>query len=298
MRTNPVFSPSQTKDFIRDPAAWYMVHVEGWVPRYIGKPDVARIAGIGFADGVAVWNNWLKSHGQKWDGDPQPVKSAAQVAHDSVKEEKDKVLALGQVVYEDQTEDWTNLENLVAKSVFKYADHAAATIPFPIRDVELALGPDHGFCRLDLVLEGPFGPIVVDYKHKLTLDARYETKTLNEYHYDWQMMHYAWAYGDHTGTQVPQTAIVLFVAEPRARAPKYDPVVIFPEQVQRWERDARQVWRIMEAVKTGESVTIEPHPWSTWSFTGRFGREKWADMFTKCRLEPSLLEQDYIRRKR
>ena len=37
----PVFSPSQTKDFLRDPGMWYLRNVARWRPRFIGKKEIA-----------------------------------------------------------------------------------------------------------------------------------------------------------------------------------------------------------------------------------------------------------------
>lgn len=309
----PVFSPSQTKDFLRDPGMWYFRHVERWRPKFIGKKEVAGMLGIAIADGAAAYHNALKASltGGTWDTDYH-IKQAATVAVQSIKDEKARVVALGQSVYDDQAEAWELLEKRAAEGVFKYALYCPFQ-PQEILEVEKTL-PKHGYCRIDLVVQTTLGPMVVDLKTKLTLDIKYQNMTLREFEEDWQFFHYAWAYQDHlnglqfyqgNGLDVPRLpiespqvrrfGIFLLVLEPKSRLPLLHPIAINPELMRLWEHSATQVWRLMDAMRKGEPITIDPRPWSTFNFYSKFGREDWADAFTKYFLDSGLLPAAYVK---
>ena len=315
-RPQPVFSPSQTKDFLRDPAMWYFRHVERWRPKTIGKKELAGMLGSAIADGAAVFHNWMKA---TTDGTPvtdrdTAIKRAAATAVQTVKDEKAQVLHLGQSVYGDQSDAWELLEKRAAEGVFKHALHFSTFFqPQDILAVELTL-PDHGYCRIDLTVNTVFGPMVVDLKTCLTLDVKYQALRLREYEEDLQFFHYAWAYQDyltkrylsssaeaaHLGPgdapQVRRFAILLLILEPRSRPPVLHPIAVNPETMRLFEHSVKVVWRIMYAFKHGESVTLGPDDiWSTFNFYSKFGREDWADAFTKYFLDPGLLSAAYVK---
>ena len=318
-RPQPVFSPSQTKDFLRDPGMWYFRHVEKWRPKTLGKKELAGMLGSAIADGTAVYHNGLKtSHvGSGSTIPPTPldmdvlIKQAAATAVQTVKDEKAQVLRLGQSVYDDQSEAWELLEKRAAEGVFKHALHCPFQ-PQDILEVELTL-PDHGYCRIDLVVQTPLGPMVVDLKTSLTLDVKYQSLRLREFEEDWQFYHYAWAYQDYLtkrylssseeaahlspgdAPQVRRFAILLLVLEPKSRLPILHPIAVNPEIMALWLHSATQVWRLMDAMRKGEPITIDPRPWSTFNFYSKFGREDWADAFTKYFLDPGLLSAAYVK---
>ena len=83
----PVFSPTQTKAFIRDQAAWYLNYVMKWRPKFIGKKELAGFLGTAFADGAAAFHNGLAqltSHEIKILNLEPLIKQAAAVAVASV----------------------------------------------------------------------------------------------------------------------------------------------------------------------------------------------------------------------
>ena len=280
----------------------------------IGKKEVAGMLGSAIADGVAVFHNGLKAlHvGSGSTISPAPIdrdtfiKNAAATAIQTVKDEKARVLHIGQSVYDDQSEAWELLEKRAAEGVFKYALYCPFQ-PEDILEVELTL-PDHGHCRIDLVVQTVLGPMVVDLKTSLTLDVKYETMRLREYEEDWQFFHYAWAYQDYLDSRVAgrftlgepaprvrRFGIYLLVLEPKSRLPLLHPIAINPEIMALWEHSATQVWRLMDAMRRGEPITIDPKPWSTFNFYSKFGREDWADAFTKYFLDPGLLPAAYVK---
>lgn len=303
MDATPVYSPTQTTAFIRDPAAWYLRYVMKWHPKFIGKKEIAGFLGTAFADGAAVYHNGLQTL-QEAPGDmisPEDdrkailTKKAASVAVQSVKDAKARVIALGQSVYDDQNEAWDLLEKRSAEAVFKYV----LNFPFDPADIiasELSL-PDHGYCRLDLVIKSILGPMVVDIKTKLTLDIKYQAQTLREFEAAWQMLHYTWAYGDYTGEPIRRFAILLHVLEPKSRLPVLHPVIVNPELMQMWVQSARQVWKIMHGMRTGTTVQLDPIPWLSFVFYSKFGREDWADAFTKYFMDENLLSAGYVKEK-
>jgi hypothetical protein len=149
--------------------------------------------------------------------------------------------------------------------------------------------------------------MVVDLKTSLSLDVKYQAMRLREYEEDWQFYHYAWAYQEHINRQAVQAnplavfqpvrrfAIFLLVLEPKGRIVPLHPIAINPEIMALWLHSATQVWRLMDAMRKGEPITIDPRPWSTFNFYSKFGREDWADAFTKYFLEPGLLTAAYVK---
>ena len=254
--------------------------------------------GTAFADGAAAYHNGLSMVGSP----PLPysqedlIKKAAAVAVQSAKDSKAEVLAREQTVYADQNEAWELLETRAAQAIFKYALNFP-TIGFSASDIvasELSL-PNHGYARIDLVVNSLYGPMVVDLKSKLTLDIKYQAQLLREFEESWQMLHYTWAYGDLIGERVRRFAILLHVLEPKSRLPVLHPVVVTPELLQIWEQSARQVWRRMEGIRTGTPVLMDPLPACSFNFFSKFGREDWADAISKCFLDEGLLDAAYIK---
>ena len=313
MSTGPVFSPTQTKAFIRDPAAWYLSYVMKWRPRFIGKKELAGFLGSAFADGAAAYHNGLSDSNLDFDLPAQEVllKKAAAVAIASVTESKEQVVRLGQSVYEDQSESWELLEKRAAEMVFKYALNMPAHFhPSNIIASELTL-PNHGHCRIDLVINTDTGPTVVDFKTSLSLDAKYQAMRLREYEADWQMYHYVWAYQDYlqancsqkaehgnpcqTDHPVRRFAILLLVLEPKSRLPVLHPVVVDPELMQIWVQSATQVWKAMHGIRTGQPYTLDPIPWCSFNFFSKFGREDWADAIQKFHMDENLLSVSYVK---
>ena len=292
----PVFSPTQTKAFLRDQAAWYLSYVMKWRPKFIGKKELAGFLGSAFADGAAVFHNGLKEIGDA----PREalIKQAAAVAVASAKESKERVVTLGQSVYEDQAESWNLLEKRAAEMVFKYALNLPSQFhPSNIVAAELTL-PNHGHCRIDLVIGTDTGPTVVDLKSKLTMDVRYQAMDLRKLETDWQMMHYAWAYGDLIQEPIRRFAILLLVLEPKSRLPVLHPVVVDPELLQIWVQSATQVWKAMHGIRTGTPFTLDPIPWASFNFYSQFGREDWADAIQKFHLDENLLSTAYVKETR
>ena len=304
--TSPVFSPSQTKDFLRDPGMWYFRNIERWRPRFIGKKEVAGILGGAIADGAAVFHNWLKEPGNPAD-EATAIKQAAAVAVTAANDGKARVLNLGQSVYDDQAENWELLPKRAAEGVFKYCLNFPPAWRTRVIEAELSL-PKQGYCRPDLVIGTDFGPAVVDLKTKLTLDIRYQARTLLEFSEDWQFFHYAWAYHDYLWSLAPddppppplrQFFVYLLVLEPKGRVPLAEPYSINPEIMALWAHSAKQVWKLMDAIKRGVPYVVDdPRPWSTFNFYSKFGREDWADAFTKYFLDPGLLTAAYVQEKK
>ena len=147
---------------------------------------------------------------------------------------------------------------------------------------------DYGNARPDIVLHDGVAPLVVDYKLKLTLDARYRQKTLVEFGRSWQMNHYAWACAEAMNQKIDRYAIILVVLEPKFSI-EFLSYPIQPEALAQWLRFAQQTWADMEAEDNGTRVTR--------------GQTKCANEFGPCPYirycwelfgESHLLSQDYV----
>lgn len=305
-RLQPVFSPSQTTDWLEDPTNWYLSRILGWKPKYLGKKHVAGILGTAFADGIAIYNNWVIAEQKAVSpqtavpGKEVAIKAAAKVAEQRARDDMAKVVAEGRSVYEGEAPSWEALPERAATAVIKYCLADPVPPSWKLVHAELTM-PDHGYCRIDAGYDTPLGPAVADYKTKVTLDARYENQTLAEYQFAWAMMHYTWSYGEYRQLPTRQFAILLLILEPKKRAPVFHPVIVEPEHMAIWLSSARRVWRVMEGMRTGTALDpagvpwFDGKPWVTFRFFTRFGRTDWADAVTTYKLDETLMRQGYVK---
>ena len=106
------------------------------------------------------------------------------------------------------------------------------------------------------------------------------------------MYHYAWALADFTGAKVTQYYIALVTLEPSFKI-QLLPYEINPESMELWHVMAKRVWEDMEAVDEGLVMPSCPMFHTTRYGTCDCHRAVWVH-----HLDPALMEQDYVRRKK
>lgn len=278
-----VYSPSQTEEWLRDPLVRYLRYKEHLYPATIGRNELAGMIGTGVASGMALYHHTGDTLGP-------PI-----VASEEVLLELHHHLAHGRTLGPGTEDAATTIPLQAAGTV----ERAMANNPIPaswkVLHVEHTL-PDHGYCRIDLGMDTPEGPVVIDYKCKMNVDDRRLPFQLQEWEYSWQFLHYAWAYGEFLGKKIRRAYVrVLPVTQPR-HAPIMHPFVIDDEIMALWLKSATRVWGLMEQEDAGLT-----EPWWTFKVSTQYGRDPYADAITVCKLEPDLIAHQYVkvpRRKR
>ena len=199
--------------------------------------------GKGFHAGMSLYNS------NKQAGIPASPELISDVAVQSVRMERDRLEAGGATVASWDQAQASSLEKRVETAIRKYV--ANDPIEWPISDVERIL-PAWGDCIIDLACEHPLGPVVIDYKVKLSLDTKYFDKEVARYRTSEQRMHYSAGYGEYIGRPVYAFYICLVVLEPSFRT-HLIPFIVDPISLAMW-REARErgTWRVMEMEDNGE----------------------------------------------
>lgn len=275
-----IYSPTQTQSWLDDPLKWYLTYHEGWRPRVLDKPAIARIIGAGVAAGAAMWYRSADQQG------------AIDAARKAVGTELAGLLALGHVVAPAVGELAGRAPTLAEQGVAKLTQFDLPST-WAVVDVERTL-PDHGRCRIDVGVQTPHGPGVWDVKCTLASDDWKTFLARTEYEASWQLLHYVWSYGEVVGEPVTQYGVIYVPLEPKSQKPEMFTYGVDPELLSLWELSARNVWGLMEAEETG----YKPAPHCSFRFFGRYGRDSHTDAVLKYKLDPTLMEQGYVKHPR
>lgn len=268
---NQVISPSQTKNWAFCPYYWRLSQ-DGWRPKRLGKKQLAAIAGIGFAAGMAAFHNGA------------PAADASTVAKATVEKQFHDLLAMGAAFDDADPDIYVTKATLAVEKTILFS-------PIPpmwtILDVERTL-PDHGFARIDLGVDTGSGLAVADYKLKMSLQAKYHDSTLRSYVNDFKMLHYAWAYGEVMGRPVENYYIIMTILDPIFTV-KLQPFLIHPEILQAWERSARAMWDAIHWHRVGEMPL-----WENPEHENKFGRCEFERACFDLRRDENLFFADYV----
>lgn len=282
-----VYSPSQTKDWGFCPLYWWLRREE-WSPSRVGFKEAAAIVGIGFAAGVASYNHLRIASGDRPDSDMYPavVATGQEIASYHVE-------ALKATHTWDDKFDPTSILTDVEAALYYYIENDPFDPSWKLLDAELTL-PDHGNARLDLGVETPDGVLaVVDYKVKMSLQARYYDKEVNKYMWDHQQYHYAWGYGEVKQRPVERYYIALLVLRPQ-KSLKLHPFTVDPVALQDWLHFTRNAWDTMEIQRDHpELLTRNP------DHENKYGPCPMRDACLLHKLDPNLMvAKDYRQIKR
>jgi hypothetical protein len=154
---------------------------------------------------------------------------------------------------------------------------------------ELDLGPELGYMRPDAVMRRPDGEaVVLDYKVRTVLEARYRDRVVEEYQRSWQLWSYCWALSKVLGEPVRAYAVVLVVLEPRGSITLL-PYRVRDEALQQWERFAAEAWREMDEIDRGDRLPRGQTACRTVYGPCSMTRACWT-----YHLDESLMRVDYI----
>jgi PD-(D/E)XK nuclease superfamily protein len=141
-----------------------------------------------------------------------------------------------------EQETWTKeaLLALATKGIKLVVDNVTLTKGARIIAIEEKI---HGRV-VDLITSLDSKLTVYDWKSVMSLDSRYVTDRLNEFHHSWQLLDYAYHAQDYYQRQVESVSPVLVILGPRAMV-RMQPVTISQERLKQWHDQAQTVWWAM-----------------------------------------------------
>lgn len=270
MSENKIFSPSAIKVYSECPVKYELKYVDRWLPRQADKPFWGTVAGDGFDIGSSI----IIQGGTVAD---------AQVAAHNLMLEKVELFHKAGGQFEAQ--DLVMIRSDVSVALTKFA----AANPFERWKEILAqvrLPEQYGKPRLDIVGLDHNGVLsFADIKFKRYLDTQWVQKTVEEYRYDWQFLHYAWAMEKHYGK--PVNAYLCLVRLKTAWQAQlfefvYDPELIRMTglSVARWSEEMQR--------------SLERGPALGTSHETKFGPCPYKDACLKYKFDDTLMQEKYI----
>ena len=228
--------PSETQDFIRCPRYWYWKHVEGWEPPASAwTPD--RLMGSAVHAG-------LSSHWSKLPGDLSPAASVEITLKAGWPPDAPPEFSL-----EGHITQALTVLDAVLKWIGREMPDAQPLL------VEQPLGED-GHTTPDLVTREQGQLVITDWKTSWNVAADRVQYRLQGAYRDHQFLHYCWAVGQHLGELVRLFRKVVIVGSPKIII-KDVTFVPSPEAIEYWLTGARQMWKDMAQIRTGERVPIQ-----------------------------------------
>lgn len=270
------YSPSTTESWLKCPL--YRHLRKEWSPRRLGKRELAAILGKGFHAGMSTWNA---------NKGATTITTCSDAAVQSVRMELAGAKERGAYVLDSDKAQEGMLEKRVATVVANYIKNDPIPPTWTVLDVERIL-PEWGNCIIDLAMDTPMGPVVIDYKCKLSLDARWLDKEIARYRLGEQRLHYSSGYGDFIGRPVYAFYISLVVCEPfRVHLL---PFVNDPQSLEMWRQAREQgTWKVMEMEDQGlVGVGMAA------KHMDEFGICGFAGACFEHHLDTSLMEREYL----
>lgn len=178
-----IFSPSAIKVYSECPIKYELQYLDKVVPKVAGNAFYGLIAGKAFSKGI---DTWYKNGHCLGDATIAGTTKLLADIHQFTE-------AGGQV----ESETVEHLVDDIETAIKKFT----ASDPFALWteiQTEVSLPAEYGNPRLDIIGRNQYGTLsFADIKFKRYLDTKYVDKTVEEYRYDWQFLHYQWAMEQH-----------------------------------------------------------------------------------------------------
>lgn len=182
-----MFSPSSIKVYSECPIKYELKYMDRWLPKQADRPFWGTVAGDGFDTGSSI----LIRGG---------TVEEAQRAGIALMEEKLTLFSSAGGELDVQDKKWVFDDVQVALMKFAKDNPFAKWSDL---QVQVRLGDQYGRPRLDVVgLDNNKQLSFADVKFKRYLATEYVGKTVEDFRYDWQFLHYAWAMGETHGKPV------------------------------------------------------------------------------------------------
>lgn len=248
-----IYSPSQTKLWMECPYKWYLSRVAKYESRYIEKRHLAALVGQSYGLGMA---HYFRS-GRTLNVD--------QVV-DIVQNNWDHELSTARQTRELQADDLAIKYPGYFRKMIERTLASEEFIPesWEVSAVEELVGGDTHKAYIDLGGKDNAGrDYFWDFKCKMYCVTRSVPFKLAEYEYDWQMLHYAWAYSETIGRFVDTYYIGMMVVQPTTRL-YVRAFYVTPEVVTQWLTSAVTHWKAMtlaeERLKDPDTDPLEVAP--------------------------------------
>src|SRR3990167_658517 len=242
-----VFSPSQTAGYLFCPM-YRWLRQEGWREKKVNAKDIGAALGRSFAAGIANYNVACRDHASTGSGEKVGDAVSAGLA------ELDTTVKAMVSTRDtrDQEAILTALPGRLERALSKSIEYDPIPPQWEKRDVEFTI-PDSGASRIDLGCWDGQSPVVVDYKLRLRLDARYRFAEIKRLQRNWQLLHYTFFYGQYLKKPVDRYIVLLTVLEPKFEILPIDLTTVWvtEEELAQWHAFAKQVWADMAAEDRG-----------------------------------------------
>jgi hypothetical protein len=284
-----VYSPTQTRQWLICPRLWALE--KEWRSKLATKRDVGAILGGGFARGMQEW------YGKEGDKTAAPrigeIWAANEVAFlvdSGVQPQNDEVAGL-----------LDQIPTLTKNAIYKFLDKNPIPQDWTILASELEMGEEK--CRLDLGVRDNSGPAIIDFKTKLKLEARYRAKTIEEYRFNPQQLHYCWRFSQIINEPVLRYYIVLVSLQPTFQASihQFD---VPQKTLEFWEKSYQYHWQSMSITdyevkigreEYGEDVDFIP-PGNFNNCITRYGPCEFQPACHEYHHDPQLMAVEFVRK--
>jgi hypothetical protein len=282
-----VYSPSSTKSWLECPRKWSLS--KDWQSRLAGKREVGGILGGGFAKGMQTWYGEMARA-----GDPL---QAGEAGRSHAIAEMQQLMALTSPQNSEVEDLLGNVHDLTHSAILKYIAKDPIPQDWKIVDVELEMGEERS--RLDLGVRDNSGPAIIDFKLKRKLEARYRAKTIEEYRFNPQQLHYCWRWSQVINEPVLRYYIVLVSLQPTFQASIHQFDV--PAQTLKFWVDSYEVhWSRMEGDSDWEGqypmFPVNEVPGNFNSCLTKFGPCEFQPACHEYHHDPLLMEVEYVRK--
>jgi hypothetical protein len=284
-----VYSPSSTKNYLICPRYWSLS--KDWQSKLATKREVGAILGGGFARGMQVWYGELGR-----DGDPNKAARAGLV---HVEGELIELAKSGVCPATDEIKELLDqVSGITHAATLKYISKDPIPQDWQILASELEMGEEK--CRLDLGVKDNSGPAIIDFKLKRKLEARYRAKTIEEYRFNPQQLHYCWRWSQVINEPVLRYYIVLVSLQPSFQATihQYD---VPAKTLKFWQESYQEVWSEMswyDPEITEGLLEISPLPANFNSCLTKFGPCEFQAACHEYHHDPELMAIEYVKKVR
>jgi hypothetical protein len=276
-------SPSSQKAFDRCRLKGQLEYIEHWEPREASNSLNGRLRGTAFARAAELIHKAIAI-------DPSVTLDPAILA-----EFTDVAVALYERQHAYCINKGITFTDTIGPNTVKelrrvipmYAQHTPVRQWQAITHIEEPV-PQYS-CRPDLAGRDAIGvPTVADVKYKASLDAYYETQTIEEYHFDPQFMQYNfWLSSLQPPATPTYSALIMVVGSPFRI--KYVEWLYTPEQIHMWYLSALDLSVVINDIRHHGAL-----PRAATSHRDNFG---WCPMKKACfeyYLDPELMRQSYV----
>jgi PD-(D/E)XK nuclease superfamily protein len=279
-------SPSAQKKADRCRLLYQLQYLDRWEPREAERSLPARLRGNAFAKACEIVHKAIMGGDKALLLETAFVMAVVDEAIGLFDRQFNYCVEQG-IVFIPSVDSLSRTE--LRRVIPLYAHHTPVLQWQKVLGVEYSIKEDH--CRPDIVGLNALGfHTVGDCKYKSSLLAKYESNTIEEFHWDPQFMQYnkAWRDDQQLGPDVPvYSTLLLTIGFPF----KIKPVewLYTPEQLQLWYQGAVDISTTIRGIKAG---TVLPR--SATTHKDNFG---WCPMKKGClefNLDPELMKTHYV----